>query len=197
MTPVGRKRRDLNSRPTSGSVDAIVRLLYGISVSTPEVSRRRISQMAARLRFMPGGSGWAPIVDVAGYAAQRQLVRPITLPLPAGLGAALVPRRARLPLLLLGAHAPPAWKNFSVAHELGHLTLHQGPAGDPHPRSTSRRTEWEADRFAIELLLPEVVVERYARHARGRIDDLAARLVVPPTVLRRRLRELGAARTPS
>ena len=146
---------------------------------------------------MPGGSGWAPIVDVAEYAAQRQLVRPITLPLPAGLEAALVPRRAKLPLLLLDTHASPARKNVSVAHELGHLTLHQGSAGDPHPRSASRRTEWEADRFAIELLLPDAVIERYALHARGRIDDVAARLVVPPTVLRRRLRELGAARTPS
>ncbi|MCY4114211.1 MAG: ImmA/IrrE family metallo-endopeptidase [Chloroflexi bacterium] len=153
--------------------------------------------MAARLRFMPGGSGWAPIVDVAGYAAQRRLVRPITLSLPAGVEAALMPRRARLPLLLLGAHAPPDWKNVSVAHELGHLTLHQGPAGVPHPRSTSRRTEWEADQFAVELLLPDVLVARYALNAHGRIDDVAARLVVPPAVLRRRLRELSAARTPS
>ena len=153
--------------------------------------------MAARLRFMPGGSGWAPIVDVAGYAAQRQLVRPITLPLPAGLEAALVPRRTRLPLLLLGAQAPPAWKNVSVAHELGHLTLHQGTAGIRHRRSASRRTEWEADRFAMELLLPDVLVERYALNTRERIDDVAARLVVPPAVLRHRLRELGAARTPS
>ncbi|MDE2990415.1 MAG: hypothetical protein OXU21_05020 [Chloroflexota bacterium] len=39
------------------------------------ITRQRISQMAARLRFMPGGSGWAPIVDVASYAAQRRLVR--------------------------------------------------------------------------------------------------------------------------
>ncbi len=153
--------------------------------------------MAARLRFMPGGSGWAPIVDVAGYAAQRQLVRPITLPLPAGLEAALVPRRARLPLLLLGAHVPAPWKNVSAAHELGHLTLHQGKAGIPHRRSASRRTEWEADQFAMELLLPDVLVQRYALHARGRLDDVAARLVVPPNALRRRLRELGAARTPS
>jgi len=168
-------------------------------VHTHGITRQRISHAAARLRFMPGGSGWAPIVDVAGYAAQRQLVRPITLPLPAGLEAALVPRRGRLPLLLLGAHVPPAWKNVSAAHELGHLTLHQGSAGVPHPRSASRRTEWEADRFAIELLLPDALVERYALNTRGRIDDVAARLVVPPTVLRRRLRELGeaAARTPS
>ena len=164
---------------------------------THGIARRQISRMAARLRFMPGGSGWAPILDVAGYAAQRHLVRPITLPLPAGLEAALVPRRARLPLLLLGAHASPARKNFSVAHELGHLTLHHGPAGGPHVRSASRRAEWEADRFAMELLLPGVLVERYALNWRGRIDDLAARLVVPPAVLRRRLRELAAAKTPS
>ena len=146
---------------------------------------------------MPGGSGWAPIVDVAEYAARRRLVRPLTLPLPAGLEAVLAPRGAGLPLLMLDAHAPLAWRNFSVAHELGHLTLHQGPAGAPHPRSASRRREWEADRFAIELLLPRALAERYALNTRGRIEDVAARLVVPPAVLRRRLRELSPARTPS
>lgn len=161
------------------------------------LTRQRISQMAARLRFMPGGSGWAPIVDVAGYAAQRRLVRLLQLPLPAGLEAVLVPRRTGLPLLIVSAHAPAARRNFSAAHELGHLTLHQGPPGDSRPRSTGRRTEWESDRFAIELLLPDIVVQRYAKPAQGRIDDVAARLVVPPAVLRQRLRELGAARTPS
>ena len=168
-----------------------------MAVRTQSLTRQRISQMAARLRFMPGGSGWAPIVDVAGYAAQRRLVRLLQLPLPAGLEAVLVPRRTGLPLLIVGAHAPAARKNFSAAHELGHLTLHQGPPGDSRPRSTGRRTEWESDRFAIELLLPDVVVQRYAAPARGRIDDVAARLVVPPAVLRQRLRELGPARTPS
>jgi len=161
------------------------------------LTRQRISQMAARLRFMPGGSGWAPIVDVASYAAQRRLVRLLQLPLPAGFEAVLVPRRSGLPLLIVGAHAPAARKNFSAAHELGHLTLHQGPAGASRTRSANRRTEWESDQFAIELLLPDVVVQRYATHARGRIEDVATRLVVPPAVLRQRLRDLGAARTPS
>ena len=146
---------------------------------------------------MPGGSGWAPIVNVAGYAAARRLVRLLKLPLPAGLEAVLVPRRTGLPLLILGAQAPAARQNLSAAHELGHLTLHQRPMGGSTPRSPRRRTEWEADQFAIELLLPSVVVQRYALHARGRIDDLAARLVVPSVVLRRRLREVGRARTPS
>ena len=108
-----------------------------------------------------------------------------------------MPRRTGLPLLIVGAHAPAARKNFSAAHELGHLTVHQAAAGASRTRSTGRRTEWESDRFAIELLLPDIVVQRYAKHARGRIEDVAARLVVPPAVLRQRLRELGAARTPS
>ncbi len=146
---------------------------------------------------MPGGWGWAPIIDVPGYAAQRRLVRPITLPLPAGLEAVLVPRRTGLPLLIVGAHAPAARQNFSAAHELGHLTLHQGPAGASRSRSAHRRAEWEADRFAVELLLPTALMQRYALNARERIDDLAARLVVPPAVLRRRLREMAAAKTPS
>ena len=145
---------------------------------------------------MPGGSGWAPIVDVAGYAARMRLARLLKLPLPAGVEAVLVPRRTGPPLLIVGAHAPAARQNFSAAHELGHLTLHRRPL-DAAARPPHRRAEWEADRFAVELLLPRTLVQRYALNAHGRMDDLAARLVVPPAVLRRRLRELGAARTPS
>ena len=71
--------------------------------------------------------------------------------------------------------------------------LHQSSLGSSFARSARRRAEWEADQFAVELLLPTALMRRYALNAQDRTDDLAARLVVSPTVLRRRLHELRAA----
>jgi len=41
---------------------------------------------------------------------------------------------------------------FSVAHELGHVVMHQPPQGD------DREIERQADRFAAELLMPEAAM---------------------------------------
>lgn len=50
------------------------------------------------------------------------------------------------PLFYLNSEIPMADLRFTIAHELGHLTLHGAPsAGD---------TEAEADDFAAELLMP-------------------------------------------
>lgn len=51
------------------------------------------------------------------------------------------------PVVGLLAGAPPDRLRFSVAHELGHLVLHQ-------PGETGQDVEAEADQFAAELLTP-------------------------------------------
>lgn len=56
------------------------------------------------------------------------------------------------PLVVLSGETPGDRLRFSLAHELGHLVLHQAIRG------TSLETEDEAHRFAAELLLPEVAI---------------------------------------
>ncbi len=56
------------------------------------------------------------------------------------------------PLVVLSGETPGDRLRSSLAHELGHLVLHQVVRG------TSREIEDEANRFAAELLLPEIVM---------------------------------------
>lgn len=58
----------------------------------------------------------------------------------------------RRPLIVLSGEAPGDRLRFSLAHELGHLVLHQAVRG------TEREYEDEANRFASELLLPEAAM---------------------------------------
>lgn len=53
------------------------------------------------------------------------------------------------PIMVLSRGAPGDRLRFSVAHELGHLVMHQSIRG------TSKALEDEADIFAAELLMPE------------------------------------------
>lgn len=58
------------------------------------------------------------------------------------------------PMILLNKKAPPSRQRFSLAHECGHLVLHQGAPG----RSPER--ELQANEFASELLFPESASRR-------------------------------------
>jgi transcriptional regulator with XRE-family HTH domain len=53
------------------------------------------------------------------------------------------------PVIVVAATTAGDRRHFSVAHELGHLVLHQIPYGSSHD------VEWEADTFAKAFLLPE------------------------------------------
>ncbi len=53
------------------------------------------------------------------------------------------------PVIIVSSHAPGDRLRFSVAHELGHLVLHQALQGTP------KILEQEANKFAAELLMPE------------------------------------------
>ena len=54
-------------------------------------------------------------------------------------------------------------KRFTLAHELGHILIHRGThyysKGDFYMICTGKQKEDEADRFAVELLLPSKVIE--------------------------------------
>jgi Zn-dependent peptidase ImmA (M78 family) len=67
------------------------------------------------------------------------------------------------PKILLNPTEPAARKNFTLAHEIGHIALGHGNGEDRiidtrndilNPAKNSR--EWDANEFAAELLMPEV-----------------------------------------
>ena len=60
--------------------------------------------------------------------------------------------RSNWPALVVNARLAAVDRNVSVAHELGHWLLHGETAADGATRSERMRREWEADRFALELL---------------------------------------------
>jgi Zn-dependent peptidase ImmA (M78 family) len=69
------------------------------------------------------------------------------------------------PVLLINSSAPVDRKRLTLAHELGHLVLHNGPASDDPER--------EANEFAAELLMPAHVIRPDLRTVTlGRLRDL-------------------------
>ncbi|MFZ1007119.1 MAG: ImmA/IrrE family metallo-endopeptidase, partial [Candidatus Sulfotelmatobacter sp.] len=60
------------------------------------------------------------------------------------------------PLFFVNSTTPADRMRFSLAHEVGHMVMHQLPTGD---------MEREADRFAAEFLMPEASIA-------GQLEDL-------------------------
>lgn len=75
-------------------------------------------------------------------------------------------------------------RNFTLAHEIGHILLEHTDDGD--------RQEWEADRFAAQLLLPRVLVEQLVRLWEGTLSaaDLSGIFGVSQSAARRCLYSL-------
>jgi Zn-dependent peptidase ImmA (M78 family) len=104
------------------------------------------------------------LLEAAGAVViSRDLVDSV----PLDSGAETVPVDAvssrpvgRDPLIVLNTGTPPERQRFTLAHELGHLVMHQVP--DP-------RQEQQADRFAAELLMPR----------RDILPDLQATIDIP------------------
>lgn len=76
--------------------------------------------------------------------------------------AAAVVRSNRSSLIVINRHGNPGRKRFSIAHELGHLTLHSKvnqmalcSESDIFRYRKIRPEEPEANTFAVELLMPE------------------------------------------
>jgi len=58
------------------------------------------------------------------------------------------------PVIVVAATTAGDRRRFSVAHELGHLVLHQVPQGSPHA------VKQQADAFAEAFLLPEAAMRQ-------------------------------------
>lgn len=107
------------------------------------------------------------------------------------------------------ARRSPQRRRFTIAHEIGHFRLHvpgtTGVFADgaksiaelPNTGSGNRafpplkQREDEANRFARELLLPELLVVDHARASGFNLPALAARFDVSVPLIRLRLRLLG------
>ncbi|WP_199199743.1 ImmA/IrrE family metallo-endopeptidase [Amycolatopsis sp. CA-128772] len=126
--------------------------------------------------------------DLGAWVACRRLVAPA----PLDSGAESVPVDAvscapagEDPLVLLNSGTPAERQRFTLAHELGHMVMHQVP----HPEQ-----EKQANAFAAELLMPRRQIR--AELSSGalsvpRLLDLKARWKVSMWALLRRAHTLG------
>ncbi|MHB8695014.1 MAG: ImmA/IrrE family metallo-endopeptidase [Solirubrobacteraceae bacterium] len=107
------------------------------------------------------------------------------------------------------ARRSPQRRRFTIAHEIGHLRLHVPPAGDVFADRAEdirelplngdstvalpplKQREDEADRFARELLMPELLVIEHARDTGFNLPALAERFDLSVPAIRLRLRLLG------
>ncbi|MCY3748600.1 MAG: ImmA/IrrE family metallo-endopeptidase [Chloroflexi bacterium] len=154
-------------------------------------------QMAASLLRQRGGlPASSPILNAADLARTATSLRVYQRPLPLGIRGLLASVGGRRPTLVVNARLPVVDRNVSAAHELGHWVLHLGATPDAGGRGERRRREWEADRFALELLLPETLVRRVLAERCCSAGTAAVRLGVRQTYLARRLRGLRLADQP-
>jgi Zn-dependent peptidase ImmA (M78 family)/transcriptional regulator with XRE-family HTH domain len=128
------------------------------------------------------------VEDAGALVACRELVPPV----PLDSGAESVPLDAvsgcppgEDPVVLLNAGTPPERQRFTLAHELGHMVMHQVP----HPEQ-----EKQANRFAAELLMP---FDQIGDQLPGQIDmplllELKTQWKVSMWALLRRAHTLGS-----
>jgi Zn-dependent peptidase ImmA (M78 family)/DNA-binding XRE family transcriptional regulator len=107
---------------------------------------RSPSEAAARTRGLLGFSPDEPLPYLV-LAVERIGVTVLGLPYSIDTLDAFCVWRSGEPMIGLLSGAPADRLRFSLAHELGHLVLHQ-------PGDTGQDVEAEADQFAAELLAP-------------------------------------------
>jgi Zn-dependent peptidase ImmA (M78 family) len=104
----------------------------------------------------------------------------------------MVDSRESPPIISINADRSRTRQRFSIAHELGHLLLH-----DPGQRFRDNFSsmgldlrEIQANQFAAKLLMPSWMVNAYARVG-ARLTALAGLFDVSPQAMRIRLEQLG------
>lgn len=89
---------------------------------------------------------------------------------------------------------PPEYKNYAIAHELGHFLLHPSYVESDKYQvlmlgtvagTTGTDAEQEAHTFAAELLVPPRMLARF-RHVTNP-EELAARFVAPAELIREQM----------
>ncbi len=157
---------------------------------------REIQEAAAILRRQGRRAQWAPIPDAIDLARAATRLRVYERPLPLGIRGLLAGVDTRHPALVINMRLAAVDRNLTAAHELGHWVLHAGATHVAGSRSDRQRHEWEADRFALELLLPAELVRRVVAGGCRSVGAAAVRLGVHRAYLLRRIRELRPADQP-
>lgn len=89
---------------------------------------------------------------------------------------------------------PPVRRRFTIAHELGHLLLHEsGVAFRDRGCRRGGPKEIQANRFAAGLLMPSAMVKAYLSTV-PTLADLADVFEVSREAMNRRFKELGIVR---
>ncbi|MEA2440129.1 MAG: hypothetical protein QOH76_1553 [Thermoleophilaceae bacterium] len=119
------------------------------------------------------------------------------------------PREMTIWIDVIEAQRSPQRRRFTIAHEMGHFRLHvacsAGVFADraedirelPRSEASSvtlpplKQREREADAFARELLMPEMLVTEHAHQTGFNLPALAERFDVSVPAIRLRLRLLG------
>lgn len=120
-------------------------------------------------------------------------------PLPDGIEEVVSQTAAGI-VILYRRGLPIAAQRFAIAHAIGHLVFDMGAAA---PLVDYER-EYRADAFAAELLVPRADLEPLVRRYPcqdctsvdhdiylDQVDEIASLFVVPPTLIDRRIRDLG------
>lgn len=114
-------------------------------------------------------------------------------------GGSLVIRGPHDYTIHLSPYTTPLRDNFTIGHELGHYVLHFMPKCDElagelpliFARYGTGLLEWQANRFAAALLLPQSAFVKAHRDLDGDIERLAGRFSVSIPAVEIRAKSLG------
>jgi Zn-dependent peptidase ImmA (M78 family) len=81
-----------------------------------------------------------------------------------GISGEIRPKEGGGYVIRINRHDPPKRQRFTVAHELSHFLLHADQIGEGiqddvlYRSNLSDRREWEANRLAADILMPETLL---------------------------------------
>lgn len=173
------KKGSSDSLPFVNELSRIMELLPRIEIGMPAwltgFQSRMTASEAAKLfrdRFYSGDQ-LSPVVSLPGIVDELPDTAVLVTRSRVDGGAALARGRA---LIFVGARSFGPRMLFTLAHEVGHLVLHfaNGIASAHVDKriqlspGKKKSIEWEANLFAMELLMPEEAVIRGSRHILSR-----------------------------
>jgi Zn-dependent peptidase ImmA (M78 family) len=139
-------------------------------VQVPPLSRRKIRERAAEVRSaLKMNSPYFPVMDVVEFSLQKAIddfvleiwtLDDMTKAFGTGTHAMTYPNEMRMILredVYRGAKKDKGRDRFTVAHEFAHLVLHQSTGMArrlPTEILAFENSEWQADTFAGEILMP-------------------------------------------
>ena len=110
-------------------------------------------------------------------------------------GTIYVHGKADFDICLPTFHSPTIRDRFTIAHEIAHYVLHAGYGKKPivAMRSSSGRTEWEANWFAAALLMPHERFSSVWDALEGDAEKVASYFGVSNSAAEIRAKVLGLA----